>query len=207
MGTINLRSSHTVLNIADEAKMLDFYCNVLDFTVTDRGPLPEGGSDLVEAMKEGDGSSYVQAEAELAPGESIIFASQDPNDHHQIAFVTGRPDCGPECANLNHLAFRVGDYDELTIIAKRLNDYGGIDVMPLSHGNTLSLYFHDPELNGLEVLWDTPIHVAQPAGVPNWDVSMNKEQAIAWLKEVWGPDETYESREQYFHRHADIIKK
>ena len=36
----------------------------------------------------------------------------------------------------------------------------------MSHGNTLSIYFNDPEGNGLEVFWDTPWHVAQPKANP-----------------------------------------
>ena len=35
-------------------------------------------------------------------------------------------------------------------------------VIPVSHGNAWSLYFTDPEGNGLECFVDSPFHVAQP---------------------------------------------
>jgi catechol 2,3-dioxygenase len=34
----------------------------------------------------------------------------------------------------------------------------------VSHGNAWSVYFTDPEGNGLECFVDTPFHVAQPYG-------------------------------------------
>ena len=68
----------------------------------------------------------------------------------------------------------------------------GIKVDPISHGNTLSIYFQDPENNGLEVLWDTPWHVPQPQ-LQRWDLSMNKTEALTWL---------YDS----FHKENGFIK-
>ena len=35
-------------------------------------------------------------------------------------------------------------------------------VIPINHGNAWSLYFNDPEGNGLECFVDSPFHVAQP---------------------------------------------
>lgn len=35
-------------------------------------------------------------------------------------------------------------------------------MIPISHGNAWSLYFTDPEGNGLEVFVDSPFHVPQP---------------------------------------------
>ncbi|MEO1058784.1 MAG: VOC family protein, partial [Actinomycetota bacterium] len=34
--------------------------------------------------------------------------------------------------------------------------------IPINHGNAWSLYFTDPEGNGLECFVDSPFHVAQP---------------------------------------------
>ena len=54
---MKLRWSHSVLNIKDEKKILDFYVRTLGFQISDRGPLAENGPE-------------------------IIFMSQDPNEHH-----------------------------------------------------------------------------------------------------------------------------
>ena len=151
--------SHAVLNIRDEKKILDFYTGALGFSVSDRGPLHPG---------------------ENAP--EIIFMSQDKDEHHQIAVVTSREDEAPS-NSLNHLAFRVDTFDDVKTVKGKL-EAADVDILPLSHGNTLSLYFNDPEGNGLEVFWDTPWHVSQPEGVV-WDTNLNEEQALAWVEDTF----------------------
>ena len=39
--------SHTVLNIKDREKILNFYTNTLGFKVTDRGPIVENGPEII----------------------------------------------------------------------------------------------------------------------------------------------------------------
>ena len=39
--------SHTVLNIQDKEKILDFYINTLGFKVSDSGPIFENGPETV----------------------------------------------------------------------------------------------------------------------------------------------------------------
>ena len=81
---MNLSWSHAVLIVRDLDNMLDFFTGVLGFTVSDRGP--------------------------LGPNEhEIVFMSNDPEEHHQVAMVPTRN--GESAANpLNHLAFRVEDF-------------------------------------------------------------------------------------------------
>lgn len=152
---MKLSWSHAVLNVRDLDRMLAFYSDVLGFSVSDRGPL---GPDAPE----------------------IVFLSNDPDEHHQIAMVPTRD--GETAANpLNHLAFRVPAFDDVKALHANLSAIEGQGVLPLSHGNTLSLYFADPEGNGLEVFWDTPWHVAQPQGEA-WDVSLTEQEALAWVE-------------------------
>ena len=73
--------SHTVLNIKDKKKILEFYVDTLGFKISDSGPVFENGPE-------------------------IIFISNDPNEHHQLAFVLGREDITSSTA-LNHISFRV----------------------------------------------------------------------------------------------------
>ena len=152
---MQLKWSHAVLYARDEQKMLDFYTDVLGFRVTDRGLLNDGMPD-------------------------VIFMSQDPAEHHQIGMVAIRE--GEEPPNtVNHFAFRVDHFADIQTLKDRLEPIEGVKINPLSHGNTLSIYFNDPEGNGLEVFWDTPWHVAQPMARP-WDPAMNEQQALEWLE-------------------------
>ena len=43
--------SHTVLNIKDREKILNFYTNTLGFKITDRGPIVENGPDIIFISK------------------------------------------------------------------------------------------------------------------------------------------------------------
>ena len=171
---MKLSWSHAVLNVRDIDGMLDFYTQVLSFRVTDRGFLGDDGSE-------------------------IVFMSQDPEEHHQLAMVNTRKD--EDTANsLNHLSFRVRSFAEVSALQATLKNRG-TDTLPLSHGNTLSVYFNDPEGNGLEVFWDTPWHVAQPQGRV-WDTSLDEEGALAWVRENFRDEPTFEPREDYFRRRA-----
>ena len=60
------------------------------------------------------------------------------------------------------MAFRTGGLDDLRAIGGRLDAAGVEGVIPIDHGNAWSLYFNDPEGNGLECFVDSPFHVAQP---------------------------------------------
>jgi catechol-2,3-dioxygenase len=131
-----LTLSHTTMAVRDLDTMLAFYCEVLGFQVTNRGAV---GDD-----------------AEMA------FISQDPSEHHQIVFVTGMDAGDHHFVMADHLAFRTGSLDDLRVIGGKLDEAGVDDVIPINHGNAWSLYFTDPEGNGLECFVDSPFHVAQP---------------------------------------------
>ena len=165
-----LTLSHAVLHVRDLDAMIDYYTRALGFNVTDRGPIARNGPE-------------------------IVFMSQDPGEHHQLAFVSA-PRAEGACA-LNHLAFRVADMAELRAQFDRLTSDGrGSQPRPVCHGNTWSLYFADPEQNGVEIFCDTPWHVRQPQGRP-WDMSLDQESLLASTRAAFeaepefGPGESY----------------
>lgn len=131
-----LSLSHATVAARDLDAMVAFYCGVLGFAVTNRGPV-------------GDGSE-------------MAFVSQDPGEHHQIVLVSGMAETEHQFVMADHLAFRTGDLDDLRAIGARLDAAGVEGVIPIDHGNAWSLYFTDPEGNGLECFVDSPFHVAQP---------------------------------------------
>jgi len=161
---MKLSWSHAVLNVRDLEAMLAFYTSVLGFSISDRGDL-----------------------AENAP--EIVFLSNDPKEHHLIAMIPMR-EGETQGSPLNHLAFRVANFGDVQGLHKTLSAMEEINILPLSHGNTLSLYFNDPEGNGLEVFWDTPWHVAQPQGKV-WDTSLTQDAAVAWVEENFSSEPSF----------------
>jgi catechol-2,3-dioxygenase len=99
--------------------------------------------------------------------------------------------------SVHHFAFRVAEFASVTSLAGTLNGIEGIKVSPLSHGNTLSIYFNDPEGNGIEVFWDTPWHVPQPQGKP-WDTSLSEASALDWVESSFADEKGFVPREDYY---------
>jgi catechol-2,3-dioxygenase len=131
-----LALSHATVAVRDLDAMLAFYCDVLGVVVTNRG--------------------------EVGDGSEMAFISQDPTEHHQMVFITGLPGTDHQFVMTDHMAFRTGTLDDLRAIGARLAEAGVDGVIPIDHGNAWSLYFTDPEGNGLECFVDSPFHVAQP---------------------------------------------
>ena len=90
----------------------------------------------------------------------------------------------------------VWDVDSFEEVKDLHSKLAGRDVkaLPLSHGNTLSLYFGDPEGNGIEVFWDTPWHVDQPQGKV-WDPALDEEAALACEEENFRDESSFVLRE------------
>lgn len=175
---LQLDVAHVVLYVRDVDTMIDFYCRVLGFEVTDRGPLPTGGS------------------------REIVFLSQSPRHHHQLALVTGRDHQGPS-PDLHHVAYRTtGTLDDLRRLAEELRAEPGVaDVRPRTHGNAWSVYFADPEGNGVEIFLDTPWHVQQPCGLP-LELERPTEELVAWTRELVATMPEHDDIEAFYGRRA-----
>ena len=160
-----LTLGHSTLASRDLDELAAFYCDVLGFHVTNRGPTPDGGE--------------------------IAFLSQDPEQHHQIAMVGGQsvPDTG--FMMVDHLAFRTGSLDDLRQIRSSLQAAGVEPILPICHGNAWSLYFNDPEGNGIECYVDTPFHVAQPQG-GGFDLDASDEQIEKTTHEQFGSEPEFQ---------------
>jgi catechol-2,3-dioxygenase len=105
---------------------------------------------------------HVTNSGEVPGGTRMAFVSQDPDNHHQIAVVETAEAPPHGFVLADHLAFRTAALDDLRVLRGRLDDAGVDPVIPICHGNAWSLYFNDPDGNGVEVFVDTPFHVAQP---------------------------------------------
>ena len=88
-------------------------------------------------------------------GGSFVFMSFG-GSHHHLA-LQGHPDAArpdPEGLGLYHFAVEVGDERELARVIDRLRD-AGIEFAAVDHGISKSVYFSDPDGNGVEVYCDT----------------------------------------------------
>jgi catechol-2,3-dioxygenase len=64
---------------------------------------------------------------------------------------------------VNQLSFLVDGLATLKALYREVKREPGVeDLGPVSHGNALSAYFHDPEKNRIEFYLHTPWHVPQP---------------------------------------------
>ncbi len=174
-----LTLSHATVSVQDLDRMLAFYCDVLGFRVTNRGPV-------------GDDSE-------------LAFISQDPNDHHQIVLVSGQTAAEHGFVMADHLAFRTGSLADLRAIGANLAGAGVDGVIPISHGNAWSLYFNDPEGNGLECFVDSPFHVAQPYA-DRLDLGESDEQIEATTRSRIEGLSEFRSAEQWRREFADRLQ-
>ena len=150
----SLALSHVGIFVTDMPRMLDFYTGFLGFAESDRGATKEGGE--------------------------IVFLPRDPRGHHQFVMATGRP--GDLSFNIvNQLSFRVDSLDTLRELRSGLEKELAVELGPVSHGNALSVYFHDPEKNRVEILIDTPWYVPQPCRLPV-DLSLSDDELWASLE-------------------------
>jgi catechol 2,3-dioxygenase len=173
---MKLRWSHAVLYVRDLDEMIRFYRDVLGFQVSDRGPLDPN-----------------------QPGRDIVFLSQVDTDHHQLAFVPVRGE--DRTTPLDHFAFRVDSLADVKALAERLRADGrGADLNPVNHGNAWSVYFKDPEGNGLEVFCDSPFGVHQPQLKP-WNLSMSEDELRRQTEEQFRNEPDFRPIEEFYAEH------
>jgi catechol-2,3-dioxygenase len=109
----------------------------------------------------------------------ISFITYD-DEHHRVAFVQA-PDVKPEDSQrtLSHMAYTFADLGQLLGTYKRLKALGILPYRPINHGPTVSMYYKDPDGNGVELQVDafqtkreaaayfrTDSFKADPIGVP-----------------------------------------
>lgn len=101
---------------------------------------------------------------EMVVGLEPVFYSQEAawltNDlsHHRIAVLklagTKRPVDKPHTVGLHHTAFEYGTFGQWIDNYVRLRDVGILPIMSLDHGMTMSMYYQDPDGNGVEIQVD-----------------------------------------------------
>ena len=134
--------SHFEIRARDPGALAKFYTEVLGFIVSDRGVLDRGP----------------------AKGHELIFLSHSPEEHHQIVLIPAERNAasGNAGGGIGHVAFRVDSLDEVRRVYEKVRNLPHTKPEPVSHANTWSVYFRDPEDNRIEVFTQTPWHATQP---------------------------------------------
>jgi len=174
---MKLRWSHAVLHVRNLDAMVSFYGDVLGFQVSDRGPI----------------------DPNHPAGLELAFLSQVGTDHHQIAFVPIR---GADSSSpLDHIAFRVDSFADVKAMAEKLKADGrAVEINPVNHGNAWSVYFKDPEGNGIEVFCDSPFGVQQPQ-LKMLDLSLSEADVRRKTEEEFGKQPGFKPATDFYAEH------
>lgn len=163
-GKIRARFSHMGLVVKDIELMEDFYTNVIGFERTDGGM--------------------------TGAGVVMIFMTLDPEEHHQVFLVEGRPDDMPTNTivpgaggAIHHLAFRLESLADLRKMYRRISSESDRKIMTGTHGVCWTMYTTDPEGNGIEFFADSPWYVTQPFLKP-MDFNVDEDELMAQTEKL-----------------------
>jgi catechol 2,3-dioxygenase len=168
---------HFGINVTDVDRMADFYTRVLGLLVSDRGP--------------------------LANGPTLVFLSRNPDEHHQLVLVSGRPPGGGDNV-VNQISFKVPTLAELQAMYRRVRAEGIREFRIVTHGNAWSVYFADPEGNRVELFVDTPWHTPQPFAEP-FDIEAPIDAILAETEAICRRRPGFMSREDWRKLQVDRI--
>jgi catechol 2,3-dioxygenase len=161
--------SHFGIHVTDMARMEDFYTRALGLLVSDRGALPNG--------------------------PTLVFLSRDPDEHHQLVLVTGRPPGGGYNV-VNQISFKLPTLADLKAAHARMREAGIKEFRIVTHGNAWSVYFADPEGNRVELFVDTPWHTPQPFAEP-FDLEAPTERILAETEAICRKRPGFASRAEW----------
>ena len=130
------RIGHILLNVRDVEKSKAFYMNILGLELL--GQDPEHGGVFLSLGEHGNTLD--------------LFPSSNPEEYSQPKTAPGdRRGLG-----VKHTAFAVATEEELKRAYFSLQDSGVPIHRAIDHGSQKSIYFHDPDNNLLEIVWERP---------------------------------------------------
>lgn len=174
--TINF--THTGVFCADLDNMVDFYCRVLGFVVSDQGV--------------------------ASTGHRLFFMTQNPELHHQVVLFDGKPTDLP-FNPINQLSFLLNSLEDLKTYYQFAQKNGITGLVQVDHGNAWSLYFKDPEDNPIEMYVDAPFYTAQPCREP-LDLDQPVETILAQTEAMCRRRPGFQTREEWMQSIRERIE-
>jgi catechol-2,3-dioxygenase len=118
------RFAHFVLRVSDLERSLRWYQDVVGMRIVHSGP-------------------------------KLAFLTFD-EEHHRVALAETPVDAkpAPGAPGLDHVAYAFDSLGDLLSTYRRLEAMGIEPYWPINHGPTTSLYYHDPDGNGIEFFVD-----------------------------------------------------
>lgn len=126
-----IKLAHIALRTGDVARLRAWYCTVLEAKV-------------------------------MFENDFIAFVTYD-DEHHRIAIINrGSSDAqSAETGQLDHVSFTMECLEDLLDTYERLEGEGIVPNRTINHGPTTSMYFADPDGNGVELQIDNFATVAE----------------------------------------------
>ena len=156
--------SHVGIYVHDVDKMVYFYKTLFGLVENDRGV----------------GKTF------KAP---LVFLSGTKDQHHQLVIAGGRP-AEATFSTIMQLSFALPNIQSLRDLKSLAIANGATKILPLNHGNALSVYFADPEGNTVEIYVDMPFYIAQPHG-DSLDLSKDDPTLLAETEAICRADPTF----------------
>jgi catechol-2,3-dioxygenase len=144
---------HLGVYVKDVERSVDFYRDILGLQVSDRSPR---------------GSVFMTAQDRLA-------------EHHELLIVPGRKEGTDN--TLQQISFRCASLADVKEFYRIFLERGVPIQRTVTHGNTVSIYFDDPDKNSVEVYWPTGIDVPQPFGQPV-DLTKGEDEIMARVRQL-----------------------
>jgi len=144
---------HLGFYVKDVGRSVAFYRDILGLQVSDRSPR---------------GSVFMTAQDRLA-------------EHHELLIAPGRQD--GTANTIQQISFRCASLADVKDFYRLFLERKVPIQRIVTHGNTVSIYFEDPDGNSVEVYWPTRIDVPQPFGKPI-DLTKSDEEILAQVKQL-----------------------
>lgn len=119
--------------------------------------------------------------SDRSPRGAVFMTAQDRlAEHHELLVAPGREGDGKI---LQQISFRCGSLADVKDFYRTFLDRQVPIQRVVTHGNTVSIYFEDPDNNTVEVYWPTGIDVPQPFGQPV-DLSQSDDEIMSRVRQL-----------------------
>jgi catechol-2,3-dioxygenase len=119
--------------------------------------------------------------SDRSPRGAVFMTAQDRlAEHHELLVAPGREGDGKI---LQQISFRCGSLADVKDFYRIFLERQVPIQRMVTHGNTVSIYFQDPDNNTLEVYWPTGIDVPQPFGEPI-DLSLSDDEILSRVRQL-----------------------